>query len=286
MTASSANAAQIDYWNATAGLTWAEMQGQLDRQIEPLGLRAMEGFNPQAGETVLDIGCGCGQTTVALAERVGASGAVTSGAVTGIDISRPMLDVARARPTPADAVKPRFIEIDAQTGDLGEGVFDGAFSRFGVMFFADPVAAFANIGRSLKPKGRLTFVCWRPFAENLWMRAPVEAAAPLLPAMAPPDPDAPGPFAFADPVKVWDILAAAGFAAIEIRPFEAMIGGGTLDEAVALALRVGPLGGAMREHPHLAAPVGEVVRRALAPYEAQHGMRMPAAVWIVRAGWP
>jgi len=281
MSASPANAAQSDYWNKTAGLTWAELQGQLDRQIEPLGARAMEGFAARPGERVLDIGCGCGQTTLALAERVGAAGAVT-----GADISRPMLEVARGRVARAGAAKPQFIEIDAQTGDLGEGLFDGAFSRFGVMFFADPVAAFANIGRALKPQGRLTFVCWRPFAENLWMRAPAEAAAALLPTMAPPDPNAPGPYAFADPVKAWDILEAAGFRAIEIRPFDAMIGGGALDEAVALSLRVGPLGGAMREHPHLAGPVGEAVRATLAPYETPDGVLMPAAVWIVRAGWP
>jgi len=280
MTASPANAAQSNYWNKTAGLTWAAMQAQLDRQIEPLGARAMEGFAAQPGETVLDIGCGCGQTTLALAERVGGSGGVT-----GADISQPMLEVARARPAPAGGAKPRFVEIDAQTGDLGEGVFDGAFSRFGVMFFADPAAAFANIGRALKPRGRLTFVCWRPFAENLWMRAPAEAAASLLPAMTPPDPNAPEPYAFSDPVKVWDILEAAGFQAIEIRPFDAVIGGGTLEEATALALRVGPLGVAMREHPHLAAPVAKAVRAALAPHETPRGVLMPAAVWIVRAGW-
>jgi SAM-dependent methyltransferase len=278
-----ANAAQIDYWNTTAGLTWAAMQAQLDRQIEPLGAQAIAKFAPQPGESVLDIGCGCGQTTLALAQRVGAGGAVM-----GADISRPMLEVARGRAAPAGAATPRFVELDAQTGDLGDGVFDGAFSRFGVMFFADPVAAFANIGRSLKPQGRLTFVCWRPFAENLWMRAPAEAAAPLLPAPSgpAPDPHAPGPFAFADPVRVWDILEGAGFRAIEIRPFDAMIGGGTLEETVALSFRIGPLGLAMRENPHLAEPVAAAVRAVLAPYETPDGVLMPAAVWIVRAGWP
>jgi len=279
--ATRANAAQIDYWNATAGPTWAALQAQLDRQIEPLGARAMEGFAPQPGERVLDIGCGCGQTTLALAERVGAGGAVT-----GADISRPMLEIARARALPAGAATPRFAEVDAQTGDLGDGVFDGAFSRFGVMFFSDPTAAFANIGRSLKPKGRLAFVCWRPFAENPWMRTPAEAGAPLLPPMPAPDPNAPGPFAFADPVKIWDILEAAGFRAIEIRPFDTKIGGGTLEETVALSFRVGPLGTALRENPHMAEPVAGAVRAALAPYETPDGVLMPAAVWIVRAGWP
>ncbi len=281
---SAANADQIDYWNARAGATWAELQGQLDRQIEPLGARAMEGFNPQAGERVLDIGCGCGQTTLALAQQVGPLGAVT-----GVDVSQPMLEVARGRAVPAGSARPSFIEIDAQTGDLGQGVFDGAFSRFGVMFFADPVAAFANIGRSLKPRGRLTFVCWRPYEENPWMRTPAEAAASLLPAafatMA-PDPLAPGPFAFADPVRVWDILETAGFRAIEIRPFNAPIGGGGLDETVALSMRVGPLGGAMRENPRLAKPIAAAVRAALAPHETPGGVMLRGSVWIMRAIWP
>jgi len=280
MADAAANAAQIDYWNATAGATWAEMQLHLDRQIEPLGIRALEGFNAQPGERVLDIGCGCGQTTLALAQRVGPGGAVV-----GADISRPMLEVAQGRAAAAGATAVEFRQIDAQTGDLGQGAFDGVFSRFGVMFFADPVAAFANLGRSLKPQGRLTFVCWRPYAENLWMRAPMEAAASLLPLAAPSDPHAPGPFAFADPVRVWDILEGAGFRAIEIRPFDALVGGGTMDETVALSLRVGPLGSAMRENPRLAEPAREAVRQALATYETPAGVMIPAAVWIVRAGW-
>jgi len=278
------NADQIDYWNAMAGGTWAELQAQLDRQLEPMGARAIEGFNAQSGERVLDIGCGCGQTTLDLARQVGPLGAVT-----GVDVSRPMLEVARGRAVPSGLAQPSFLAVDAQTGELGQGVFDGAFSRFGVMFFADPVAAFANIGRSLKPRGRLTFVCWRPYDENLWMRIPNEAASPLLPApasAAKPDPSAPGPFAFADPVRVWDILETAGFSAIEIRPFNAPIGGGDLDETVALAMRVGPLGGAMRENARLAKPVAAAVRAALAPHETPAGVMLRGSVWIMRAIWP
>src|ERR1700722_8312023 len=187
------NAAQIDYWNAAAGETWSTMHDQLDRQIEPLGLEAMRRLAPQSGEQILDLGCGCGQTTVALAERVGRAGAVL-----GVDISRPMLEVARSRPLPADATQPAFREGDAQSDDLGASVFDAAFSRFGVMFFSDPAAAFANIRAALKPAGRLGFVCWRSYPENLWMRLPIESAQPLLAPAAPAAPTAPGPFAFAD----------------------------------------------------------------------------------------
>ena len=149
------NAAQIEYWNAGAGETWAQFQEALDRQVEPLGLAAMDRLSPGEGEHVLDIGCGCGQTSLALAARVRPTGSVV-----GVDISKPMLDVASRRPRSAD-LQVTFRNLDAQTGDLGHELFDAAYSRFGVMFFGDPVAAFANIRGSLKPHGRLAFVCWR-----------------------------------------------------------------------------------------------------------------------------
>ena len=269
------NAAQIDFWNATAGQTWAAFQGQLDRQLEPLGAEAMRALAPAPGERLLDIGCGCGQTSLALAERVG-----TAGAVLGVDISQPMLAVAERR---TDGSVARFRRADAQADDLGEAVFDGVFSRFGVMFFSDPVAAFANIRRALKPAGRLAFVCWRPLAENPWMFVPLEAARPMLPPLAPPDPTAPGPFAFSDPARVRAILDEAGFALVQVTPFDTRIGSGGLDETMALAFRVGPLGGALREHPEIAPAVTDVVRAALAAYLTEAGVLMPAAVWIVSA---
>ena len=276
--ADASNQAQADYWNAVAGETWVTFQAQLDRQIEPLGAEALRVLNPGAGERVIDIGCGCGQTTLALAERVGAPGAVT-----GVDISRPMLGVARGRPVPAGAATPRFAEADAQTADLGRGVYDAVFSRFGVMFFADPAAAFANIRAALAAGGRMTFVCWRPMAENLWMRLPLEAALPLLPPLPPPDPTAPGPFAFADPDRVRGILTQAGFTDIAIQPFDARIGGGGLDETVAMTFRIGPLGAALREYQDAAPKVAEAVRQAVAAYETADGVLMPAAVWVVSA---
>ena len=141
------NAAQIEYWNTTGGETWAQFQEALDRQVEQLGLAAMDLLCPREGEHIIDIGCGCGQTSLALAARV-----QPAGSVVGVDISEPMLDVALRRPRSAD-LQVAFRKLDAQTGDLGRGVFDAAFSRFGVMFFSDPAAAFANIRASLKPDG-------------------------------------------------------------------------------------------------------------------------------------
>jgi SAM-dependent methyltransferase len=274
----SSNVAQIEYWNAGAGETWAQFQEALDRQVESLGLAAMDGLSPREGERIVDIGCGCGQTSLALAARVRPTGSVV-----GVDISKPMLDVACRRPRPAD-LQITFRNLDAQTGDLGDEPFDAAFSRFGVMFFSDPVAAFANIRAWLKPGGRLAFVCWRSPDENPWMQAPLRAALPLLPPLAPADPNMPGPFAFADPGRVRSILADSGYGSITIKPFDADIGGADLDQTLKLALRIGPLGRALREHPKFAGNVTDAVRDVLSKYLTSNGVRMPAAVWIVLVG--
>ncbi|MCB8881586.1 class I SAM-dependent methyltransferase [Acidisoma cellulosilytica] len=271
------NAAQTEFWNTVAGLTWAEHQAQLDRQLRPLGAAGMQVLSPQPGEAVLDIGCGCGDTSFALAGAVGETGSVL-----GLDISEPMLAVARSRAADSPAA-PVFTLADAQTADLGEARFDAAFSRFGVMFFNDPTAAFANIRRMLKPGGRITFVCWRPATENPWMSVPFQAALPLLPPQPERDPLAPGPFAFANPDRVRGILSDAGFSAITITPFDTLIGSGGLDETLALTGRVGPLAAVLRENPDLAGPVQHVVREALSAYLTAEGVMMPAAVWVVSA---
>jgi|HubBroStandDraft_2_1064218.scaffolds.fasta_scaffold66448_3 SAM-dependent methyltransferase len=274
----SPNAAQIEFWNAQAGETWARFQDLLDRQIGPLGQEAMRALAPRPGEAILDIGCGCGQTTVALAEKVGSAGSVVAA-----DISRPMLEMARRRPLPDGAARPDFRESDAQSDRLGDGAFDAAFSRFGVMFFSDPVAAFANIRSALKPQGRLSFVCWRPFAENDWMKIPMDAAQPLLPPTPPADPTAPGPFAFADADRVRGILERAGFADVTIDGFDARIGGSSVEDTVSMTFRVGPLSRALAENRDRIPEVAVAVRKAVEPFVTPNGVFMPAAVWIVQA---
>lgn len=274
----SLNSAQIDYWNATAGQTWAQLQTELDAQIEPLGLEALRVLAPVTGEHIVDIGCGCGQTSLDLAARVGPSGGVV-----GVDISIPMLAIARQRSLPIAVRRPDFRQLDAQSEDLGQGVFDAAFSRFGVMFFSEPVTAFANIRASLKPGSRLGFVCWRALNENPWMKAPMDAALPFIPPIAPSDPTLPGPFAFADANRIRNILSEAGFGSLAINPFDTRIGGADLEQTVALGLKVGPLGAAVREHPEYADRVRSAVRDSLSQFLTPNGVRMPAAVWIVLA---
>ena len=273
-----ANEAMVELWNTRSGQTWVKFQDQLDRQIVELGLATMDALALKTGERVLDIGCGCGQTSVQLAERVGAAGSVV-----GVDVSQPMLEVAKARPVPAGAGSASFREADAQTADLGQGVFDAAFSRFGVMFFDDPVAAFANIRSAMKPGGRLAFLCWRTPPENPLMTAPMKAAGHLLPPSPPADPLAPGPFAFASADRVRAILGDAGWTDATATPLDKLSGAQPFEDALELAASIGPLRMALYEHPGLREAVMQVLPGALAPYLKDGVVRIPTATWIVTA---
>jgi SAM-dependent methyltransferase len=270
------NAAQAVYWNDVAGPSWAEFQEGLDRQVAPLGRRAMAALKPTPGERILDIGCGAGQTSLELAQAVGPGGGVL-----GVDLSEPLLAIGRRR-----CAEVRGVELalgDAQTFAFEPAAYDAAFSRFGVMFFADPPAAFANIRRALKPGGRLAFVCWRAADQNPIMRLPMEAAGSLVPPPSIPEPGAPGPFAFADPERVRGILASAGFTDVDVAPHDEKVGTGELETALALALKIGPLGGVLRENPALREVVAPRVRAALAEHDGLEGPKLDAAVWIVTA---
>jgi SAM-dependent methyltransferase len=267
----------ITYWNESGGAVWVALQSLLDKQLAPLGEEVMRSLDLKAGEHVLDVGCGCGDTSLRLAERVGPGGAVL-----GVDVSAPMLAVAR-RAAEASGSGAAFRVADAGSDDLGEHVFDAVFSRFGVMFFADPAAAFSNIRASIKPGGRLGFVCWRQLDDNAWMNAPLRAAAAHLPAPPESDPLAPGPFAFADGDRVRRILADAGFSAIKVRRFDTAVGGNSLEDSLRLALGMGPLGKLLRENPEARPKASEAVRRLLEGYATPDGILLPASVWIVGA---
>jgi len=233
------NAYQVADWNGQSGERWVANQARLDAMVAVFGQAAIEAVAPATGERVLDVGCGAGASSLALAARVGPGGQVL-----GVDISEALIDRARAlapQDTPA-----LFRVADASRAELPEGAFDILFSRFGVMFFDDPTGAFAHLRRALRPGGRVAFVCWRGVAENDWVRLPIGALKSIVPLTALPDPEAPGPFSFGDRGRVARILAAAGLTDIAIAPFDASVPfgeGGTrdaaIDDAVKMALEVG-----------------------------------------------
>jgi SAM-dependent methyltransferase len=283
--ASGPNAEQITYWNEQSGAKWVDMGPWLDDQISPLGLATMEHARLAQGERVLDVGCGCGQTSLQLAERVGPGGEVV-----GVDISTVMLERARARAAEAGVANVRFENADAQTFAFEPERFDLVFSRFGVMFFADPTRAFENLLTALAPGGRLAFLCWQEVGRNPWMLVPLMAAAQHVGMPERPPPGAPGPFAFADSGHVRGILETAGFADVAFESLERELqvgGGGSLEDTVRFALQLGPTGRLLADADEATrTTVAKSVHEALIPYAKDDGVRMDSAAWIATARRP
>src|SRR5262245_14865324 len=276
------NAEQIRYWNEVNAEKWIRFRRAIDEQIGPLGRAAMEKAAIRSGERALDVGCGCGDTTLEIARRVGPTGFVV-----GLDVSAPMLAEATTRAREAGASNARFSNSDAQTHRFSSGAFDVGFSRFGVMFFADPVRAFANLGGALGPGGRLAFVCWQALDRNPWMGVPMKAAAREIPIPPPADPLGPGPFAFADSDRVRRILTDAGFTNVAIDAHEEVLsigGRADVDAAAEFLMQMGPTGAALRQADPSAEPrVRAAIAKAVAPFLGSDGVRMPSAAWIVLA---
>jgi SAM-dependent methyltransferase len=275
-----ANREEARRWNEEMGPLWVEHQERIDALLEPLGSLALAEANAQLGASVLDVGCGAGTTSLALARRVGPGGRVL-----GLDVSAPLVALARERAVRAGLTQLEIVEGDAQQQELPAQSFDLLFSRFGVMFFADPTAAFRNLVRALRPGARLTFVCWQAPERNPWVALPLAAVARVLTLPAPPPPDVPGPFAFADRARVSRLLAAAGFADVEARSVELDLAfGSDIDSALILALQAGPASRVVREAGDAGRRAAEpVLRELLARHLGPHGVTFGSAAWLFTA---
>ncbi len=276
---SSENAEQITEWNGPLGQRWADSQREIDGLVAAFGQAALERAAARAGERVIDVGCGCGDTTLELARSVGQAGRVL-----GIDVSQPMLEVARARTTLAGWPHLTFREADASESELPADT-DLVFSRFGVMFFGEPVSAFRHLRSSMRSRGRCVFVCWRAPRDNSWAMTPLVAARKAMGITPPPaDPNAPGPFAFADDGRVRTILSDAGFEQVDVQRFDAPVLLGTTPRSAAEnAVRVGPTSRLVRDvgSEHLPA-ILDALESALGALASPDGQVMlNGSTWIV-----
>ena len=273
------NQSERAFWNAAPGRLWADRQALLDRLQSNVLARLMDAARPAPGEAVLDIGCGAGATTLAAARAVGPRGRVL-----GLDISEPL--AARARETLAGTPNAGIALLDIQSERPEAPPFDLCLSRFGVMFFDDPVTAFANIRAALRPGGRLACATWAEAARNPWFALPRAAATARLGTPPQGDPDAPGPLAFRDPARVRRILGAAGWTGVSVTPEDTTLPLADLDEATALAAGIGPIPGMMRAMDGTdtdRAAILDTLRAALGPYAGPDGLRIPATINIVTA---
>lgn len=271
-----ANAAQREYWNGRVGERWAADQEALDAHLAPVSDLLIARAAPRSGERALDVGCGTGDTILRLAATVGT--------VTGVDISQPMLALARERI--AGLANVTLTLADAQTHAFEPPGFDLVVSRFGVMFFADPTAAMVNLRRAMTPGGRMCFLAWAALADNPFFDLPLTAAVRHLGPVPSADPRAPGPLAFSEPDYVEKLMKAAGFTDFAVRPESVTLTGGTPAEEARFFHRIGPAARLIAERDPDAATARRIeadLEAALAPYARAGGVAIPAKLWCIEA---
>jgi SAM-dependent methyltransferase len=279
------NAAQAEYWASAAGYQWIAREALMDALLGPVLTRVLDHAALQPTESVIDIGCGTGASTLAAARAVGPKGHVM-----GVDIAAQLLDRARARSADAGLENVSFVLADAQTHAFAPQSADAVISRFGVMFFEDPAAAFANMARALKPNGRMIFAAWAPATDAPWFSIPVAAAVARLGKPEPTDPDAPGPLAFQNPVRVTGLMEKAGLTNVCcVSEMVDLAPEGTVAEISAFAARVGPAARIIAQFSATEADAKAIeaeVGKALAAYETDQGIRIPSRILFYQAGPP
>jgi SAM-dependent methyltransferase len=275
-TARAINDEQTALWNGPAGRAWVEAQELLDAMFRPFE-QLLVAASAGVGQRVLDVGCGTGATTLAIARRLGADAQCL-----GVDLSAPMIELAGRRAR-EEASRARFLRADAQVHAFAPESFDVVVSRFGVMFFDDPVAAFTNLRRASRPGGKLVFHAFRSAAENPFMTTGERAAAPLLPNLPPRRPEGPGQFAFADRARVSQVLELSGWTNVDVRPLDITCSLREHD-LVRYLTWLGPVGVALQQADAATrTEVVDVMRRAFQPYVQRDEVRFTAACWAVTA---
>ena len=293
------NHEQIAYWNGDGGRKWAARDELMASVLAPISDALLTRVAPRHARTALDVGCGGGSNTLQLLQHLH-----NPTHILGIDVSAPLLEVARARvaergteplrtaplrTAPLRTAPPRieFLRADAATHDFGDWRFDVLFSRFGVMFFDDPVAAFAQLRRAAHRNAGLAFCCWQALDKNPWTALPLQAALTVLPAPEPVAPHSPGPFAFADAAYVREVLAQAGWSDTRIEPYAPMLEfsiEGGYAAAVRELVNTGPVGRLLAPaEPPAREAVYAAARRALKDYYRGDTLALAGAVWFVTA---
>lgn len=276
------NREMTEQWNGPSSEPWLRFPDRYDAMLGDLGRSTLQAADPQPGESVLDVGCGAGQLTLEAAERVGPGGRVV-----GVDLSAPLLDLARRRAAEAAVESVTFLQADAQVHALLPDAFDVVLSRFGVMFFDDPVAAFVNLRRATAPAGRLAFVAWQESARNEWMELPNAVAARHLGAPVPPLPEDPGPVSFGHRERVQTVLTDSGWDDVRIENVRTtlLVGGpGTVDDVVTF-YETSRFGRTVldKASPEQRTAVLADLRDVVASRSGAEGLRLGAAAWIVTA---